>query len=415
MKENRASLDEIGRKAGTDKSSAHHDYLQFYERFFSTLRDSPINLLEVGVFHGASLRMWEEYFPHGSVVGADIDRAAVRFRTDRTAIEIVDQSNIQNLIDLGVKRGPFDIVIDDGSHLWEHQITTLRTLFPFVKPGGFYVVEDLQTNFGELATNYRGISSVTCVEYLKQLVDLRLGDEQIDIQLEEDPFLRTFGRMTEYIAFTRHACLIQKRNISRDPFISAPLRAVDVVDQSPILGLVGHIGNFGDVVNDGAAFINIPDSFSGAIQGFQLTISSALERQIEYRGRLPDGSWTDWQPGNSFVGSRRKHQSLIGAAARLNGDLQKEFNVELLCKFENSGDIHAAGTGEDCTIETGAQPLRGLQVVLSRPAYRSVEQAQRAGSTDLTVGKLTPSETKGADPGDPSFSTTAVGSATTTS
>jgi len=374
MNENRASLDEVGRKAGTDKSSAHHDYLRFYERFFSDLRDKPINLLEIGVFHGASVRMWEEYFSHGSIVGADIDRAAVRFRTDRTAIEIVDQSNIQNLIDLGVKRGPFDIVIDDGSHLWEHQITTLRMLFPFVKPGGFYVVEDLQTNFGSLATDYQGVSSVTCVEYLKQLVDLRLGDEQIDIQLEEDPFLRTFGKMTEYLVFTRHACLIQKKNnISRDPFTTQPLRAVEGFDRSPILGLVGHVGNFGDVVSNGAGFISIPESFSGAIQGFQLIVSPTLERQIEYRGRLSDGSWTDWQPGNSFVGSRRKHQSLVGAAARLNGELQRDFSLELLCQFENSGDIQTAGNGEDCTTETGTQPLRGLQVILSRPAYRNVD------------------------------------------
>ena len=95
--------------------------------------------------------------------------------------------------------------------------------------------------------------------------------------------------MTEHIAFTRHACLIQKKNISKDPFTSQPLRAVEAVDRSPTLGLVGHIGNFGDAVNDGAAFINIPDSFSGAMQGFQLSISPTLERQIEYRGRLPDG------------------------------------------------------------------------------------------------------------------------------
>lgn len=362
----RASLNEIGRKTGTDKSSAHHDYLQFYERFFSPYRDNTITLLEVGVFHGASLRMWEEYFPHGSFVGADINPEVVRFRTDRTEIEIVDQSNVQNLIDLGVKHGPFDIIIEDGSHLWEHQITTLRTLFPFVKPGGFYVVEDLQTNFGKMANNYRGIGSVTCVEYLKRLVDLQVADEQIDIQAEEDAFLRTFGRMTDYIAFTRHACLVQKRKISKDYFTSEPLRAAKSVDRSPILGVVGHVGNFGDTFNDRASFINVPDSFSGAIQGFQLSISPTLEQHIEYRGRLPDGSWTDWKTGNSFVGSRGKKANLIGAAARLNGELETEFNLELLCRFENSGEIHTAGSGEDCTTETGRQPLRGLQVILSR-------------------------------------------------
>ncbi len=168
-------------------------------------------------------------------------------------------------------------------------------------------------------------------------------------------------------------------DLSKDPFILEPLRAVKAIDGSPALGLVGHIGYFGDAVNDGAAFINIPDSFPGAMQGFQLSISPTLERQIEYRGRRPDGSWTDWRPGNSFVGSRGKSQSLIGAAARLNGELQKEFNLQLLCRFENDETIHSAGPGEDCTTETGTHPLRGLQIILSRRPTSKVWSGPASG------------------------------------
>ncbi len=43
--------------------------------------------------------------------------------------------------------------------MWEHQITTLRALFPFLRSGGYYVVEDLQTNYGALQAKYRGIAS----------------------------------------------------------------------------------------------------------------------------------------------------------------------------------------------------------------------------------------------------------------
>jgi len=44
--------------------------------------------------------------------------------------------------------GPFDIVIDDGSHISQHQIKTFEYCFIHcVKPGGLYIVEDLQTSF----------------------------------------------------------------------------------------------------------------------------------------------------------------------------------------------------------------------------------------------------------------------------
>ena len=56
----RATLDEIGLKYGTDKSSSHHHYLPFYETFMAPLRDAPITLLEIGVYQGASLRTWRK-------------------------------------------------------------------------------------------------------------------------------------------------------------------------------------------------------------------------------------------------------------------------------------------------------------------------------------------------------------------
>ena len=152
------SLDTIGRRCGTDKSSEGHDYLSFYERFFSSLRYERAKILEVGVFKGASLKTWERYFPHASIVGVDINPEAQKFASDRISIENADQSNIQDLVDIGVRHGPFDIIIEDGSHLWEHQITSLRTLFAFVKNEGFCVVEDLQTNYGQLGVRYKGAS-----------------------------------------------------------------------------------------------------------------------------------------------------------------------------------------------------------------------------------------------------------------
>jgi hypothetical protein len=91
------SLDDLGLSFGTDKSSWGHDYLRFYEPYFGTLRETEIRFLEIGVAGGASLRVWEEYFPKAKVIGADINPAAKVFARDRISTEIVDQSKTEDL------------------------------------------------------------------------------------------------------------------------------------------------------------------------------------------------------------------------------------------------------------------------------------------------------------------------------
>jgi hypothetical protein len=55
-------LNDLGLKYGTDKSSSSHGYLDIYERHFCQMKDEPIRVLEIGIFNGSSLKMWEEYF-----------------------------------------------------------------------------------------------------------------------------------------------------------------------------------------------------------------------------------------------------------------------------------------------------------------------------------------------------------------
>lgn len=217
MSELSETLDSIGLKFGTDKSSKVHDYLNKYEPFFASSRLNSLKILEVGVLNGASLHTWKQYFPNGQIIGADIRPEVIKYAEDRIFIEILDQSNIEELVRLGVKHGPFDIVIEDGSHLWEHQITSLRYLFPFVASGGLYVVEDLQVNYGKAAEKYRGISSVKSADFLKDLADLVLANRQIVPSTIEDSFLRTYGQTIESMTFIKHACVIRKGSSTTKP------------------------------------------------------------------------------------------------------------------------------------------------------------------------------------------------------
>jgi demethylmacrocin O-methyltransferase len=143
-------LTTIANYHGTDKGTTvaqAHGYTPYYEELFAPLREKPITLLEIGVadtrFPGASLKVWEDYFTQAKIVGFDIVDCT-RFSTPRTHIFHGDQGNVFDLVACGCKHGPFDIVIDDGSHAAQHQITSFYTLFPLlVKPGGIYIIEDL--------------------------------------------------------------------------------------------------------------------------------------------------------------------------------------------------------------------------------------------------------------------------------
>ena len=367
------SLDEIGLETGTDKASSHHGYLEFYERFFERLRNKPIKILEIGVLEGASVRMWERYFPNGTIIGADINPNVFVFSTKRIKIEIIDQSNIQDLVDLGSKHGPFDIIVEDGSHLWEHQITSLRVLFPFLKDKGFYIVEDLQTNFGEMAADYQGVSTISCVDYLKKLVDLRVATAVTDISKEEDSFLRTYGRSVGFLAFYKHACLIEKRLETKvSPLLidKEPLTELDPAGTYPFQ-ILAHVGKLGDVRDDGSASLSVKAGKECDIQGFTLLCSTQIQDAIRYRGRQQKGSWTDWVTGNSFAGSRGESIPLTGYEVEMTGELKEKFDLYAVGAFASGDDVVTVGNGVPCVPEQHGAALRGMQIIVKPKLSRS--------------------------------------------
>lgn len=148
-----SDLSELSVSFGSDKWASYHWYTQHYEQHFARFRTEPIRLLEIGIggyqfaeWGGESLRMWQRYFSRGLIYGLDIfDKPGVTGPRIR-AIQ-GDQNDPEFLAELGRHHGPFDIIIDDGSHINEHVKTSFHHLFPFVRLGGLYVVEDLQTAY----------------------------------------------------------------------------------------------------------------------------------------------------------------------------------------------------------------------------------------------------------------------------
>ncbi|PNY24885.1 8-demethyl-8-alpha-L-rhamnosyl tetracenomycin-C 2'-O-methyltransferase [Tolypocladium capitatum] len=154
------SFEQIARKYGTDKVTGH-SYQSMYEKYLSPLRNLPVKMLEIGLGcnmdygPGASYYTWLEYFHNVELYFIESEAACAEKYKDKTASAHVftgDQADAAFLEQFAVDTtadGQFDIIIDDGGHTMEQQITSLEHLWPIVKPGGLYVIEDLQTSFWE--------------------------------------------------------------------------------------------------------------------------------------------------------------------------------------------------------------------------------------------------------------------------
>ncbi len=144
------TLTEIMNANRSDKGTVigeAHGYTPFYERWLEPMRNEPLRMLEIGVcdprMPGASLKGWYEYFPKATIFGYDIVDGH-RFDNDRVTTFVGDQSDRTDLARfVEFSGGEFDIIIDDGSHKAMHQQVSLASLFPHLKPGGQYIIEDL--------------------------------------------------------------------------------------------------------------------------------------------------------------------------------------------------------------------------------------------------------------------------------
>lgn len=207
------TLDALGRLHGTDKASGGHNYLTAYETFFAPLRDTELTLLEIGVKGGASLRVWRDYFPKARIVGVDIAPTARQHAEDRVTIEIANQGRRGLLVDIAQRHGPFDIIIEDGSHFWQHQILAIMTLVPQLKPGGLFVSEDLQVSFPPLAERYAQGADRSAFDMLRDLAELvlRSGGGRAEPEAPDLP-LRRLARLLSWVLFVRHACIMRRRD-----------------------------------------------------------------------------------------------------------------------------------------------------------------------------------------------------------
>jgi cephalosporin hydroxylase len=125
----------------TDKGW-HHSYGPMYEEWLTPRRNGVKAVLELGVLYGGSLRKWRDYFPSAQVVGLDIDHVTMVHGEKRILTvegNVADSKVLSTLRDMY----EWDMIVDDASHLTIHQFQALKYLWPSLRDGGLYFIEDL--------------------------------------------------------------------------------------------------------------------------------------------------------------------------------------------------------------------------------------------------------------------------------
>jgi len=146
-------LHELGLKHGTDKATKHL-FTLLYDPFLKVNKSGYKNVLEIGILHGASIRMWADYFPNALITGIDIDRHRVRkmnedpnytHRVNCITASIITKQDVCAILDKIPKE--FELIVDDGAHRMKHQQEAFYELFKLLKNKGIYILEDLHTSY----------------------------------------------------------------------------------------------------------------------------------------------------------------------------------------------------------------------------------------------------------------------------
>lgn len=195
-----APVTEPGEWSHSDKTTRpmdHHSYESMYEKYLGLYRfarpfaGKAVKLLEIGIGPKGTakgFRLYKEYLPTVEYYGFEIQNQLEQFATSgvltadevawlETHVMVGNQSKSVDRIRVQRRWGPFDIIVDDGSHMSAAQIATFRHLFlDALKPGGTYIVEDLETSFQpQNDAELERLRSGTAMSFVKFVADLIYG------------------------------------------------------------------------------------------------------------------------------------------------------------------------------------------------------------------------------------------------
>tara|TARA_B100001250_G_scaffold365219_1_gene345784 strand:- start:1254 stop:2045 length:792 start_codon:yes stop_codon:yes gene_type:complete len=166
-----SDLCEISKNYKTDKSPYNpkhrHSYTGIYHFLFHKIKNYNLNIAEIGCYKNEGMKMFREYFKNSNLYGYDIGQkyidSAKKDDLKNTFYFLMDAGNNEN-IQNGLSKCPekFDIIIDDSSHIFDHQIKIIRNSVFFLKDGAYLIIEDIFNNRKEHSEKnyFQSLSSV---------------------------------------------------------------------------------------------------------------------------------------------------------------------------------------------------------------------------------------------------------------
>lgn len=226
-------LDDLGKQNGTDKSSLYHNYLNKYEFFLKKWKQKEIILLELGVYKGASLEMWKNYFQKATIYGVDWNSDCAKYKSklsssfeqavshehkheSKNCNVIIGDLGSESFLDEIGKLSP-NIIIDDASHLWSHQIKAICYLLPKIKSAGVFIMEDLTTSFSTFRYMGYDDATISTYEFCSALSEIVCSGEYLQnnnltmnlLPLKKE--IEELAMQIEMISFIQGSCIIVKK------------------------------------------------------------------------------------------------------------------------------------------------------------------------------------------------------------
>lgn len=167
IKKDLSSLKDLAYHYGTDKKHTRHNFVSIYDPLFTPFRHDKIKFLEIGIYLCRSHNMWVDWFTNATIYGIDIIDRRRKYEKPRLILDVVDQSNREQLSKYAEEKGPWKVIIDDGSHYNSHQKISFETLWDSVDPGGYYIIEDTHSSYWEHLID----SDETLMEYMFKITN----------------------------------------------------------------------------------------------------------------------------------------------------------------------------------------------------------------------------------------------------
>ena len=225
-------LEDLGYEWMTDKSRDDHGYVGPYAMIFDGVRNQVRNMTEIGVLYGKSIPFWHSYFTNAQIWALDvrIQPAAYVMARDLDRVRLLQANSQSNSTPtrLGLVEASMDVIIDDGDHSTMGMQTTFEIFWPLLRPGGYYIIEDIATGANAVGKysgsgGKRSPTGFASVAHNPSPAMRRVFDEHdvffADVLIGSrvfDKFAKQMKSwMKDHVDHNSHMLVIRRRNVAR--------------------------------------------------------------------------------------------------------------------------------------------------------------------------------------------------------